>query len=64
MKPTNDLDYVEFYAKQLKNDNRFFKQQKSIIESQIKASSSLFRNIPGRDFKKEARKYLRSVGLL
>lgn len=62
MKPKKDLDYVELYAKRLKKDNSLFKQQKKLIESQLKSSSSLFRNMFGKaDFKEKARKYIKSV---
>ena len=57
----SDLGYVELYAKKMKVDNSYFKQQKILIESQIKASSIIFRNKFGRGemFKNNARKYLR-----
>ena len=64
MKNMDDLDYVELYAEKLKKDNRLFAQQKKLIESQLKGSSSLFKNAFGKDFKEGARKYLRSVGIL
>ena len=65
MKFKDDLDYVEFYAEKLKNDNRFFSQQKMLIESQMRASSSLFRKMFGKNnFESNARQYLRKVGLL
>jgi len=64
MKPVNDLDYVEMYAEALKNDNRLFAQQKELIDSQMQASSSLFRNMFGEDFATEARMYLRKRGVL
>ncbi|MBI3622921.1 hypothetical protein HY212_02460 [Candidatus Pacearchaeota archaeon] len=62
MKLKNDLDYVEFYAEQLKINNKFFREYKKIIDSQIKASSSLF----GKMFEKEnyrlkAREYLKNM---
>ena len=61
----DDLDYVEFYAKKLKEDSTIFKQQKILIESQLKASSQLFKNMFGeKNFKQNARKYLREVGLI
>ncbi len=64
-KPISNLDYVEFYAKMLREDNRLFAQQKILIDSQIKASQSFFRNaFSGKDFKKEARKYLKGIVLL
>ena len=59
-----DLDYVALYAEQLKKNNCLFKQQKTLIEDQLKASSSLFRNSFGKNFKKGARNYLKSVGLI
>ena len=60
-----DLDYVEFYANQLKDNNELFKQHKKFIEAQFTASSSLFRNMfKGKDFKTEARKYLKEIGLI
>jgi len=66
MKPMTDMDYVELYAKKLREDNSLFKQQKMLIESQMKSSSQFFRNCfgEGEDFKKNARIYLRKVGLL
>jgi len=64
MIPKTDLDYVELYAKKLKKDNSLFKQQKMLIESQLKGSSSLFKNMFGKtDFKKKAREYIRKVSL-
>ncbi|MDP2925407.1 MAG: hypothetical protein Q8N99_03480 [Nanoarchaeota archaeon] len=65
IKILNDLDYVELYANKLKEDNSFFKQHKLLIESQIKSSKILFNNAFGKkDFKSNARKYLREVGLI
>ncbi len=59
-KPETDLDYVELYAKMLREDNSLFKQQKKLIESQLKSSSSLFRKMFGKkDFKRNAREYLK-----
>jgi hypothetical protein len=61
----NNIDYVELYAKKLKHDGSLFKQQKMLIESQLRASSSLFKNMfAGANFKEKARAYLRSVGLI
>jgi len=61
----SDLDYVELYANKLKEDNRLFLQQKKLIESQLHASSALFKNRFGeRNFKENARVYLRDVGLI
>lgn len=59
MKLKTDLDYVEFYANKLKLDNSIFKQQKKLIESQLKSSSDIFRKKFGKNFKINARKYLK-----
>jgi hypothetical protein len=60
-----NFDYVEQYAKKLKHDGSLFKQQKMLIESQLKASSSLFNNMfAGVDFKEIPRAHLRSSGLI
>ena len=65
MKRMTDLDYVELYANKLKNDNSVFSQQKKLIESQMRSSSSLFsRMLSGRDSRKAAREYLKGIGLL
>jgi len=60
------LDYVEFYANKLKRDNSFFNQQKMLIESQLQSSSSLFRKmfVSQKNFKNNARKYLKGIGLI
>ena len=61
-RPKTDMDYVELYAERLKEDNSLFKQQKKLIESQLRGSSSLFRNMFGQThFKENARKYLKSI---
>ena len=66
MTPRTDLDYIEFYANKLKKDNSLFKQQKILIESQLRSSSDLFKNMFGtqNDFKINARKHLKSIGLI
>ena len=66
MIPRTDLDYIEFYANKLKKDNSLFKQQKILIESQLRSSSDLFKNMFGtqNDFKINARKHLKSIGLI
>lgn len=58
------IDYVKFYAERLKQDNSIFKQQKLLIESQLKSSSSLFKNMFKKNFKEEARCYLKKRGLI
>ena len=64
MKTTKEIDYVKLYAERLKNDNSIFAEQKSLIESQMKSSSSFFSNAFKGNFKKQAREYLRKAGLL
>lgn len=61
MKPKKDMDYVELYATKLKNDNRVFKEQKELIESQLESSQSIFKKMFGKkNFKANARKYLKN----
>ena len=66
MIPRTDSDYIEFYANKLKKDNSLFKQQKILIESQLHGSSDLFKKMFGtqNDFKINARKHLKSIGLI
>ncbi len=58
------IDYVELYAKHLSKNNTLFVQQKKLIESQMKGSSSLFKGMFGDNFKTGARKYLKGIGLI
>jgi len=63
--PKTDLDYVELYAEKLKKNNKFFKQQKELIDSQLSASSDLTRKrFPGKDFKTQIRSHLRDIRVL
>lgn len=66
MIPRTDLDYIELYANKLKKDNSLFKQQKMLIESQLHSSSDLFKKMFGaqNNFKINARKHLKSIGLI
>ncbi len=66
MKLATDMDFVEFYAKKLKEDKRHFEQQKIIIESQMESSAALFRKLfgEGEEFKANAREYLRKMGII
>lgn len=59
-----EIDYVELYAKRLKEDNALFQQQKILIEAQLKGSSSLFKKMFSGNFKVQAREYLRGIGLI
>ena len=58
-----EIDYVELYAKRLKEDNSLFRQQKILIEAQLHGSSSLFAKMFSGNFKAKARKYLRKKNL-
>ncbi|MEK6823546.1 MAG: hypothetical protein AABY06_00785 [Nanoarchaeota archaeon] len=63
--PKTDLDYVKLYAENLKINPKLFEQQKMLINSQIKSSKSFFQNLfKGKDFKTEARKYLKARGMI
>jgi len=62
--PLTNLDYVEFYARKLKQNPEIFIQQKKLIESQMKSSKEIFRKKFGKNFKENARKYLRKIGLI
>lgn len=64
MKLKTDMDYVEFYANKLKLDNTIFKQQKKLIESQLKSSSDIFKQKFGKNFKLNARKYLKEQRII
>jgi hypothetical protein len=59
-----DMDYVVLYAKRLREDSSLFVQQKKLIDGQIRASNELFRNAFGKNFKKNAREYLKKRGLI
>jgi len=58
------IDYVVYYAEKLKRNPDIFVQQKELIESQMQSSAAFFSGLFGKDFKAEARAYLREVGLL
>ena len=48
----------------MKENSNLFKQQKIFIESQLRASQSLFNNLDKNEFKKLARVYLLGRGLI
>ena len=62
----DNIDYARLYVQKLKVDNRLFKQQKMLIESQLKSSRELFRKRfgTGETFKVNARKYLKNMGMI
>ena len=63
--PKTDEDYIKLYAESLKKNPELFKQQKMLIDSQIKASRSLFKTFgKEEEFKLNARRYLRGIGML
>ena len=65
MKPLTDLEYVEYYAQLLSADPSLFSQQARLVSAQLQGSRTLFTNwFKGKDFKVEARKYLKGRGLI
>jgi hypothetical protein len=64
MKFGSDMDFIVLYSNKLKEDSSLFEQQKRFLESQLKASKSLFSNWAGKDFKVRAREYLNKRGLI
>lgn len=63
--PQIDKDYIEVYALELKKNPKLFKQQRILINNQIQSSRSFFKNLfRGKDFKKEARGYLKARNLI
>jgi hypothetical protein len=63
--PKTDLDYVEVYAENLRTNPKLFEQQKMLINNQLESSINFFQNrFKGKDFKTEARKYLKDRGLI
>jgi|WetSurMetagenome_2_1015567.scaffolds.fasta_scaffold430673_2 hypothetical protein len=63
--PETDEDYILLYAEEMKKNPKIFHQQKVLIDSQIISSQSFFQNLfKGKDFKTEARKYLKARGII
>jgi len=64
--PIKDLDYVELYAEELRENNSLFEQQRELVNAQIVSSISVFKERfgEGDDFKKAAREYLKKIGLI
>ena len=65
IKMKRNLDYVILYANELKKNNSLFKQQKMLIESQLRANREIFRKRFGKGnvFKINAREYLRKLDM-
>jgi len=62
--PKSDLDYVEIYAKKLRENPKFFKQQKELIESQLLSSLNLTKKrFSKENFKTLARAHLKEIGV-
>ena len=62
--PKTDLDYIEIYAKKLRENPEFFKQQKELIESQLASSSDLTeKRFSKENFKTQARAHLKKIGV-
>lgn len=64
MKGNSRTDHIELYSEKLAIDNSGFKQHKKIINSQLRASKELFKNKFGKQYKKNARKYLKEIELI
>jgi len=63
--PKTDLEYVEIYAEKLKENPKFFKQQKELIDSQLINSSALIKQrFSKENFKARIRDNLRKLGIL
>ncbi|MCX6750023.1 MAG: hypothetical protein NTZ83_01045 [Candidatus Pacearchaeota archaeon] len=63
--PKTDLDYVILYAEKLKENPKFFVQQKELIDSQLTASSELTKKrFSKTDFKNSVRKHLREIVII
>ncbi len=64
--PLTDLEYVEVYANKLLENSILFSQHKKLINSQIIFSRELFEQMfgVGREFKTNARIYLKEIGLI
>jgi hypothetical protein len=60
-----ELEFVESFAKRLKNDNSLFQLQKQLIESHLHSLDNYFKNKFGdKNFKENAREYLKKIGLI
>lgn len=63
-KPKSDLDYIEIYAKKLRENPALFKQQKELIESQLSSSSEITKKrFPKENFKSQVRIHLKKIDL-
>lgn len=62
------INFVKYWAEYIRthSDLDWSKQQNMLINSQIQSSQSLFSNTfgQGEDFKKNAREYLKNIGVL
>ena len=60
-----ELEFIEYFAIKLRNDNRLFLLQKKLIESYLHSLHNYFKNKFGdKNFKENARKYLKKIGLI
>lgn len=60
-----ESEFVEYFAIRLRDDNRLFLLQKKLIESYLHSLDNYFKNKFGdKNFKENARKYLRKIGLI
>lgn len=62
---SRDLKFVEYSAIRLRDDNRLFLLQKKLIESYFHSLNNHFKNRFGnKNFKENAGKYLKGIGLI
>ena len=62
--PKTDLDYIVVYAEKLKENPKFFKQQKELIETQLSSSAALAKQrFSKENFKTEVRAHLKEIGV-
>lgn len=58
------MNYIIYYSEKLKKDASIFEQQKRLIESQLIASKTLYKNMFKKKFKKEARIFLKKKNMI
>ena len=64
-KQKSDFEFVKYFAERLKDDNRLFEIQKTLLENHLIYINRYFKNKFGdKNFKENAREYLRQIGLI
>jgi len=60
-----ELEFIEYFAIRLRNDNRLFNLQKEIVEGHIHSLNKYFKNKFGdKNFKENAREYLKRMDII